>query len=742
MVNSNPRPGDFSLQEKHFFCGIVNGDGGDFVPKVQLNHTGTRFKNELKGIGWIALAILNILFLVEKSAAEIGILGIYLRKLLYALFGEGVWFFPLFLFYIGLYRLLYWAQVAWQKRLVGAVLVLVSILAYLHLDVPKSNFFIYASGGLGGGLIGAGLAWLLLKLFGQAGSYVLLVSIFITGVLIVSETSASSGLRWFFHKLIRAKEKIRNRLASIRLRSMSKSKNEKRDRTKIRKVSEQPLNIETVVVENIESQPGENRPIQENKTEKTPLPTIEFLRSPTGNRACISDDEVNKNILLLEQTLDNFGVKARVMQVSVGPTITRYEIQPAPGIKVSRIVNLSDDIALSLAAAQVRIEAPIPGKAAVGIEVPNPTPAPVFLKEVLESPQFKNNPSPLTVALGKDIAGQPVVADLIKMPHLLVAGSTGSGKSVCINTLITSILYKSGPDTVKFMLVDPKMVELSIYNGIPHLLAPVVTDPKKAAGALRWAVMEMEKRYASFAEARVKNIEGYNQWLQKQNQSVLPYIVVIIDELADLMMVAPADVEDAICRLAQMARAAGIHLVIATQRPSVDVITGLIKANIPSRIAFAVSSQIDSRTILDMAGAEKLLGRGDMLYYPIGANKPIRVQGAFIGEEEIELIVGHLKTLGAPVFNEEVINLPEDAASGPGTVDDDLLPQAVRVVVEHGQASASLLQRRLRVGYARAARLVDLLEQIGVVGPHEGSKPRTVLLSREQLDNFLDSLKK
>ncbi|AVX31114.1 DNA translocase FtsK [Carboxydocella thermautotrophica] len=713
------------------------------MPKVQPSQTSTRFKNELKGIGWIALAILTFLIILEKSAAQIGLLGIYMRKFLFSLFGEGVWFFPFFLFYIGFYRLFYWAQAAWQKRLTGAGLVLLSVLAYLHMDIPAEGFFAYASGGLGGGLLGAAFSWILLKLFGKAGSYVIIISLFLTGVLIISEVSASSGLRWLYSRTKEVLTGIMTRLVSSRQKPREEGKARTRTSTKVKSAEKEQVLVRTEVVSN-PPEPIITAEIDTDskRAESAALPDIELLRAPANSNFTLSEDEINKNIALLEQTLDNFGVKAKVQQVSVGPTITRYEIQPAPGIKVSRIVNLADDIALSLAAAQVRIEAPIPGKAAVGIEVPNKTPAPVFLKEVIESPQFKNSPSPLTVALGKDIAGQPVVADLIKMPHLLVAGSTGSGKSVCINSLITSILYKSGAETVKFMLIDPKMVELSIYNGIPHLLAPVVTDPKKAAGALRWAVMEMEKRYTSFAEAKVKNIEGYNNWLQKQNQKPLPYIVVIIDELADLMMVAPADVEDAICRLAQMARAAGIHLVIATQRPSVDVITGLIKANVPSRIAFAVSSQIDSRTILDMAGAEKLLGRGDMLYYPIGANKPIRVQGAYIGEEEIELIVSHLKTLGAPIFNEEVINLPEDTTAGPENIDDDLLPQAVRVVVEHGQASASLLQRRLRVGYARAARLVDLLEQIGVVGPHEGSKPRTVLLSKEQLDNFLDSLKK
>lgn len=442
----------------------------------------------------------------------------------------------------------------------------------------------------------------------------------------------------------------------------------------------------------------------------------------------------------LIETLSSFGVGAKVIDVSKGPTVTRYEIQPNPGVKVSKIVGLSDDIALNLAATGVRIEAPIPGKAAVGIEVPNKEIKAVLFSEVIKSPEFSNHPSKLAFALGKDVAGRTIVGDIAKMPHLLIAGATGSGKSVCINTLIASILYKASPSEVKLLLVDPKVVELGIYNGIPHLLIPVVTDPKKAAGALNWAVVEMTNRYKLFAENNVRDIKGYNAQMKAKNEPVLPQIVIIIDELADLMMVAPNDVEDCICRLAQMARAAGMHLVIATQRPSVDVITGVIKANIPSRISFAVSSQIDSRTILDMAGAEKLLGRGDMLFNPIGEMKPVRVQGSFISDMEVEALVSYLKGRHTVYYDQEVLDKinekDQPVANGDMSDDDELLPQVVEMVIEHGQASASLIQRKFKVGYSRAARILDQMESWGIVGPADGSKPRQILVTKQEWDEL------
>ncbi|WP_279041875.1 FtsK/SpoIIIE family DNA translocase [Brevibacillus borstelensis] len=455
------------------------------------------------------------------------------------------------------------------------------------------------------------------------------------------------------------------------------------------------------------------------------LPSIQMLTRP---KAYIPGKDVDhtSNANKLVQTLKSFGVNAIVSEVHRGPAVTRYEVQPATGVKVSRIVSLTDDLALALAAKDIRIEAPIPGKSAIGIEIPNSEVAVVSLREVLESASYQDASAKLTVALGRDISGEPIVADLTKMPHLLVAGATGSGKSVCINGLIMSILFKASPDEVKLMMVDPKMVELNVYNGIPHLLAPVVTDPRRASVALKKVVAEMERRYNLFAKTGSRNIEMYNQ---QAEGAPLPYIVVIVDELADLMMVAPGEVEDAICRLAQMARAAGIHLIIATQRPSVDVITGLIKANIPSRIAFGVSSMADSRTILDMGGAEKLLGRGDMLYLPMGASKPTRVQGAYVSDKEVEEVVTFVKEQQEARYQEDMI--PEETTEdAQPVVDDDMYDQAVQVVVEAQTASASLLQRRLRVGYTRAARLIDMMEAQGVVGPYEGSKPREVRLPR------------
>lgn len=471
-------------------------------------------------------------------------------------------------------------------------------------------------------------------------------------------------------------------------------------------------------------------------------PNAELLNINT-NLKLNKDDKKDllANATKLEETLLSFGVEAKILQVTKGPSVTRFELQPKAGVKVSKIVNLSDDIALGLAANGVRIEAPIPGKSAIGIEVPNKEQTPVFFREILESDEFINNRYKVATALGKDITGKCVVTDLTKMPHVLIAGATGSGKSVCINTLIISILYKYSPDQVKLLMVDPKVVELNVYNGIPHLLIPVVTDPKKAAAALNWAVNEMTRRYKLFAENGVRNIESYNVMVDKGIlEEKLPYIVIIVDELADLMMVCPHDVEDYICRLAQMARAAGMHLVIATQRPSVDVITGVIKANIPSRISFAVSSQIDSRTILDSSGAEKLLGRGDMLFYPVGESKPLRVQGSFISEEEVEQVVSFIKESKEDTkYEEEIlehINSTGESKIENGEEKDDLLDEAIKIVVETEQVSASYLQRRLRIGFNRAARIIEQLEEYNIISKKDGSKPRQVLLTKEELENI------
>ncbi|WP_245640121.1 FtsK/SpoIIIE family DNA translocase [Paenibacillus dakarensis] len=463
------------------------------------------------------------------------------------------------------------------------------------------------------------------------------------------------------------------------------------------------------------------------------LPSFRLLSKPKNGGKSGDQKDYMQTARKLEATLESFGVRAKVLEVVRGPAVTRYEIQPDIGVKVSRIVSLTDDIALALAAKDIRMEAPIPGKSAIGIEVPNNEVSIVTMREVMETPMFQDAQSKLSVAFGRDISGQTIVGNLAKMPHLLVAGATGSGKSVCINGIITSILFKAKPDEVKFLMVDPKMVELNVYNGIPHLMAPVVTDPKRASLALKKIVVEMEKRYELFSKSSTRNIEGYNTLMKDNNPTaVLPYIVVIVDELADLMMVAAHDVEEAITRLAQMARAAGIHLIIATQRPSVDVITGVIKANIPSRIAFGVSSQVDSRTILDMAGAEKLLGRGDMLFMPMGSSKPIRVQGAFMSDQEVESIVGFVRDQGQAEYDESLVPEIDESGASDDEVLDELYDQAVTIILEAKQASVSLLQRRMRVGYTRAARLIDSMEARGVIGPYEGSKPREVLMSMEQ----------
>ncbi len=650
--------------------------------------------------------------------------------------------------------------------------------------------------GHGGGAIGALLTMALKSSVGISGGYVVLIVTALSGALLVTNRSLIGGLqqvqkagkesgRWvknhvedFIYVIQDTEENPEEVFSEEPLEKRALKKNIKKKETKATteplKVLEPELVERPVIIKTLQDLADhggeEEKPLAHTPIIQTVLPFAEEKKQKTNppgkvtgtpvsrlaqkesgdfqlpnltllNKTMkVKNPRINKdladNVKILEDTLESFGVKIKVTHVTQGPAITRYEAQPAPGVKVSKITNLSDDIALSLAATDVRIEAPVPGKSVVGIEVPNKEIATVHFREVLETPEFQNSLSKLTVVLGKDITGSPIVADLTKMPHLLIAGATGSGKSVCVNTLINSILYKARPDEVKFLLVDPKMVELTNYNGIPHLIAPVVTDPKKAAGALKWIVTEMETRYELFAAAGVRDIVRYNYLRtqeKKEDAPPLPYVVVIIDELADLMMVAPGDVEDSICRLAQMARAAGIHLLIATQRPSVDVITGLIKANVPSRIAFAVSSQIDSRTILDMNGAEKLLGRGDMLYYPMGASKPIRVQGCFLADKEVENVVRFLQNQAKPEY-QEIPNIELGTDKPAEDTGDELFHQAALLFIEAGNASVSLLQRRLRIGYTRAARLMDLLEEKGVVGGYEGSKPREVLLTKGQFD--------
>ncbi len=545
---------------------------------------------------------------------------------------------------------------------------------------------------------------------------------------------------------------------SNELVSFSDMKNNKQETEKVEQ--EKVINLddiikksikkeEPVVEEKVEDKADEEivEEIDESEKRVYLLPPIDCLNMPKESNASNLEAELKQTAKKLEETLSSFGVETRTVGICSGPSVTRYEIQPAAGVKISKITNLADDIALNLAASGVRIEAPIPNKAAVGIEVPNKNRRMVTMREVVDQPQYKNAKSKLNVALGKDITGEFVYSDLSKMPHLLIAGTTGSGKSVCLNSMIVSILYNATPEEVKLLMIDPKQVEFTIYNGIPHLLVPVVSDPRKASGALAWAVTEMLTRYKTFSENSVRDISGYNSICESQGKKKMPQIVIFIDELSDLMMAAPNEVEDSICRLAQMARAAGMHLVIATQRPSVDVITGIIKANIPSRISLSVSSQVDSRTIIDSVGAEKLLGNGDMLYYPVGIPKPIRVQGCFLSDKEVENVVTHIKNQAQSVYDDDVMKeidknaantgakkkdtSASDSDGGDGPA-DEMLPKAIEAVIEAQSASTTLLQRKLKLGYARAARIVDELEERGIIGPYEGAKPRKVLITKQQ----------
>lgn len=616
---------------------------------------------------------------------------------------------------------------------------------------------------IGGGAVGAICAIGLINLVGKIGTVIIAIGIAIIDSIFLFGIKPAELLKEYIETRNEKKQEAKaQRIEQRKLRAdkevIPNEKEEKKKKSKIMPedniVTEDQINIK--MANNNEEQTSlfkKQEEIKEDKSkeiltlehaltvedENYEFPPVEFL-TPGKTATKMGKKAVTDTANKLQKTLYSFGVSAKVENVSVGPTITRYELKPAEGVRVSKIANLADDIALSLAAETIRIEAPIPGKQAVGIEIPNKEKEVVHLRDIIDSNEFKNAKSKLSFALGKNAAGEAIVTDIAKMPHVLIAGSTGSGKSVCINTLITSIIYKAKPSEVKLVMVDPKVVELSVYNGIPHLLIPVVTDPKKAAGALAWAVQEMVNRYHLFAEKNVRDIAGYNEALEKEGaEGKLPQIVIIIDELADLMMVAKNDVEDAICRLAQMARAAGMHLVIATQRPSVDVITGIIKANIASRISFAVTSQVDSRTILDSAGAEKLLGKGDMLFFPTGVLKPIRIQGAFVSDSEVEKIVSFLKENGGPTYSEDVLEKIERANSTDKELDeqdddetDPFLMEAIDTVVDLGQASASFIQRRFKVGYARAGRIIDQMEARGIISGYEGSKPRQVLVSKEQ----------
>ena len=732
--------------------------------KAAKSKSKSNFNDDIIGIILITLGI----FMLSSVFAQhsFGIVGRGIRQVLIGLVGIGTYVLPFFIIFIGVCFILKKGKISFNKKFYGLLLLFINLLLtiqminlskyYNHSDIVAGMKQLFSSNSImHGGILTYLMCIPLYNLFGSTGCYIIFLAIYIVSFILISQITLYDVLHMVKGKynsrsrkevdetppvqqeLVVSKSEKNNYLKDInnkiKIIDFLKSTEEepKIELSENRSESKPEEKLEDFVSEDFEKE------IKENSNAislEYKFPTIDLL----NQNSALKGNKENKRDLInnatkLEETLSSFGVEAKVNQVTKGPSVTRFELQPSAGVKVSKIVNLADDIALNLAASGVRIEAPIPGKAAVGIEVPNKELVPVYLREVLESAEFLNSNKNLSVALGKDIAGNCVVTDLTKMPHMLIAGATGSGKSVCINTIIISLLYKYSPEDVKLLMIDPKVVELSVYNGIPHLLIPVVTEPKKSAGALNWAVNEMTKRYKLFADNGVRNVEGYNELAKKGLvDEKLPIILIIVDELADLMMVCAHEVEDYIGRLAQMARAAGMHLLIATQRPSVDVITGVIKANIPSRISFAVSSQIDSRTILDTAGAEKLLGKGDMLFYPVGESKPLRIQGAFISEEEVERVVSFVKGQKEhPEYKTEILDEINTVSTPTEEVlEDELLEEAIKIVIEAGQASTSLVQRKLRIGYNRAARIIEQMEEKGIVSAKDGSKPRQVLVDK------------
>lgn len=761
---------------------------------------------EIIGIIIIAVSVLlllNFILAPDQNAQDVGAFGVvslFFMKVLRFLAGQGAITIPIFLLGFGILVCAGRNRRSTKGRLIGISLIFLGILGFIHLNQELLAFKEYinaACSGVGGGLLGALLDFILLKTIGRVGAIVILVAFLLIGLLLAFQTS----LRQLFSSIGRGYKKT---ASILNFEDSKKDKPELVDPESAKRKRKAPVIITPEITDKeaklVTDTPAENEfahdfmpkisgiPLEEEEEsapqeDPTPaaqdnivafadlkeehsvpleakeqtepviinangeqvadtnsdsyiLPPVDLIEAGIKVKNPRMNKMITDNIAVLENTLENFGVKATVTQVVAGPSVTRYELQPAPGVKVARITSLADDIALSLAAQSVRIEAPIPGKSAIGIEVARKDKDIVYFREMIESESFQKAESKLSVTLGKNIGGECVVADLTKMPHLLIAGTTGSGKSICINTIICSILYKAKPDEVKMMLIDPKKVELTTYSQLPHLIAPVINDGKKASNALKWVVNEMENRYTVFASAGVKDIDGYTRACP---ESPMCKIVVIIDELADLMMVAKHDVEESICRIAQLARAAGIHLVVATQRPSVDVITGLIKANIPSRIAFTVSSPVDSRTILDTGGAEKLLGKGDMLYDPVGNSKPMRIQGTFIDEKDVARLVDYCCAQAAPAFSENAVKAAvegEKASAAKGEDLDDLFYEAGVLIINTGQASTSFLQRRLAIGNPRAARIMDMLESKGVVGGPNGSKPREVLLTLAEFEEM------
>ena len=752
----------------------------------------------------ILASILMGVLIYSKS----GVIGETLSPFLGGIMGYVEYILPIGIFVVAIY-IACQKETAWMSKIVQFALMLLCIAIIMNVyainkgqvtvdnkqmqDVMGQFYQLGAETGSGGGAAASIITIPLIKLLDKTGTVVLAIGGLVALTVSMFGIDLANKISEAVEGVKERKEQEEKLLEVEDKKEKKETKKEKRLREKFEK-EQAALDVEQLKINlNNEEPPKgklfnidkEEKLFKKKKKEEKQAP--EFIEDPLFKTQEKAKEEETKQVLQLEhtitvedenyefppltllkegdkkagkgnnraltetasklqKTLYNFGVVAKVEHVSVGPAITRYELKPSEGVRVSKIANLADDIALNLAAKTIRIEAPIPGKQAVGIEVPNEESEVVHLRDILDTDTFKNHKSKLAFALGKDVSGEEIVTDIAKMPHVMIAGATGSGKSVCINTLIASIIYKAKPSDVKLIMVDPKIVELSVYNGIPHLMIPVVTDPKKAAGALAWAVQEMENRYTKFAAKGVRDLAGYNDAVEKEDTlGKLPHIVIIIDELADLMMVAKNDVEGAICRLAQKARAAGMHLVIATQRPSVDVITGLIKANIPSRIAFAVSSQIDSRTILDQVGAEKLLGKGDMLFFPTGAPKPVRVQGAFVSDKEVEKIVDFLKSNGETTYRDDITEYIEktnctDKEIDEGIMDDDetdpLLNEAIQTVIETGQASTSFIQRRFKVGYARAGRIIDQMEERGIISGYQGSKPREVLMTKERWEEL------
>ncbi|HLR61865.1 MAG TPA: DNA translocase FtsK [Lentibacillus sp.] len=751
--------------------------------RKKKNQLNKKVKYELLGLLFIFLAIFGSGASAISDGAVPGGLEYIFRFFL------GIWYFiaSVFLLVTGVVLMIKRRYPHFSnKKLIGFYIIFAGLLLLTHIQTYErllvsseetsilkatwNQFFAYVEGNggamqTGGGMLGAIMFTFCYFLFSAVGAKIVAVFSILIGIIFMTEFSLGEFFSKWSKRIIGMVKLIKERASTARGDRPPSDHEEVYDTVPepddspgadepvIQDFTDVAYSFDTQESDNqaeneseageaIQTAEAENKtnddnplPMTEAENHEYELPSPNLLAEPTQSSQQQEKSQIQATVRKLERTFNSFGVKARVTKVHVGPAVTKYEVYPEAGVKVSKIVNLHDDLALALAAKDIRIEAPIPGKSAVGIEVPNQEIAQVSLREVLDN-SFTKQSSKLLFALGRDISGDSIVSELSKMPHMLIAGATGSGKSVCVNGIITTILMRAKPHEVKMMMIDPKKVELNVYNGIPHLLTPVVTDPKKASRALKKVVAEMERRYDLFSETGTRNIEGYNEYIHRYNQTVseeekqpnLPYIVVLVDELADLMMVASNDVEDAITRLAQMARAAGIHLILATQRPSVDVITGVIKANIPSRIAFSVSSATDSRTILDSGGAEKLLGRGDMLFMPVGSSKPTRVQGAFLSDEEVERVVDHCIDQQKASYQEEMI--PEETSEVTSDVDDELYDDAVQMITEMQSASVSMLQRRFRIGYTRAARLIDAMEDRGIVGPYEGSKPRAVLASQ------------